>query len=174
MWSDGAPVTAHDFVFAWQLALDPANASQYAFILYPVKNGRAIAEAKLPVSQLGARAVDDRTLEVTFERPVAYFDKLVAFPTYYPIRRDFYEATKGRYGADAHTLLYNGPFRMTRWVHGAHVRLEKNPTYWDEERIRIEVLDFPYITSDANATLNHRVRSLTGGDVRITIDEIKD
>ncbi|HEY5680160.1 MAG TPA: peptide ABC transporter substrate-binding protein [Pseudomonadales bacterium] len=154
VWSDGAPVTAHDFVFAWQLALDPANASQYAFILYPVKNGRAIAEAKLPVSQLGARAVDDRTLEVTFERPVAYFDKLVAFPTYYPIRRDFYEATKGRYGADAHTLLYNGPFRMTRWVHGAHVRLEKNPTYWDEERIRIEVLDFPYITSDANATLN--------------------
>ncbi len=78
-WSDGKPVTAHDFVFAWRKAVEPATGSEYAFILYPVKNGEAINEGKMPPSALGARAVDDRTLEVTLERPIPYFDKLVAF-----------------------------------------------------------------------------------------------
>jgi len=153
-WSDGAPVTANDFVFAWRLAVDPANASEYAFILFPVKNGEAINNGRMPVTALGVSALDERTLKVEFERPVAYFDKLVAFGTYAPIRQDFYESTNGRYGADANTMLYNGPFVLTRWVHGAHVRMEKNPHYWNRDRIKINVLDFPYITSDANATLN--------------------
>jgi oligopeptide transport system substrate-binding protein len=153
-WSDGEPVTAHDFVFAWRLALDPANASEYAFILYPVKNGEAINEGRKPISALGAIALDDRTLQVEFERPVAYFAKLVAFSTYAPIRQNFYESTLGRYGSDADTLIYNGPFVLSRWIHGAHVRMEKNERYWNAERIKIDVLDFPYITSDANATIN--------------------
>jgi oligopeptide transport system substrate-binding protein len=153
-WSNGQSVTAHDFVFAWRLAVDPANASEYAFIVYPVKNGEAISEGRMPLSELGVRALDDRTLEVEFEQPVAYFDKLVAFSTYGPIRQEFYEATQGRFGSDADTLLYNGPFAITRWVHGAHVRMEKNRHYWDADRIKIDVLDFPYITTDANATIN--------------------
>ncbi len=154
LWSDGEPVTAHDFVFAWQVALDPANASEYAFILYPVKNAEAINNGELPLDALGARAVDDQTLEVTFERPVAYFDKLVAFSTYYPIRQDFYESTNGSYGSDAHTMIYNGPFLISRWVHGANLLMEKNLQYWDRDRIELEALDFAYITSDATATLN--------------------
>jgi oligopeptide transport system substrate-binding protein len=153
-WSDGAPVTAHDFVFAWQTAIDPRNASEYGFILYSIRNAEAINQGELPVSELGVEALDDRTLHVRLERPVAFFDKLVAFTTYYPIREDFYRATRGRYGADAHTLLYNGPFVMTRWVHGAHVRMEKNPNYWNQDRVQINVLDFPYMTQDANAHLN--------------------
>ena len=95
-WSDGRLVTAHDFVFAWQTALDPANASEYAFILFPIRNATAINQGRLPVEELGATAIDDRTLAVQLERPTAYFDKLVAFTTYYPVRRDFYEATAGR------------------------------------------------------------------------------
>jgi len=153
-WSDGQPVTAHDFVFAWQTALDPANASQYAFILFPVRNAEAINQGKLPVSELGATAIDDRTLRVSLERPVAYFDKLVAFTTYFPVRRDFYASTGGRYGADFDTLLYNGPFMLTRWAHGAHLRMEKNPHYWNRDEIRIDVLDFPFITEDPNTQLN--------------------
>lgn len=152
-WSDGAPVTAHDFVFAWRLALDPANASEYAFILYPIENAEAVNEGKMPPSALGVEALDDHTLHVRLERPVAYFDKLVAFSTFYPIREDFYRATRGRYGADHDTLLYNGPFVMTRWVHGAHVRMEKNPYYWNQDRVQIRVLDFPYVTTDPNAQL---------------------
>ena len=79
LWSDGKPVTAHDFVFAWRTAVDPATASQYAFIIYPVKNGEAINKGEMPPTELGVRAVGDRVLEVEFENPIAYFDKLVAF-----------------------------------------------------------------------------------------------
>ncbi len=153
-WSDGQPVTAHDFVFAWRQVLDPATASEYAFILFPVKNGEAINAGELPITALGVEAVDDRTLRVTFERPVAYFDKLVAFATYYPVRQDFFESTKGRYGADAKDLLYNGPFTITRWVHNASMRFEKNPRYWNQDAIRLDVIDVPYITPDYSATLN--------------------
>lgn len=153
-WSDGKPVTAHDFVFAWRKIVDPANASEYAFFLYPVKNGEAINRGELPIESLGVRAMDDRTLAVEFERPTPYFEKLVVYATYGPVREDFYEAQNGRYGADADTLLYNGPFRISKWVHGAHLRFEKNPYYWDADRIKLNVIDMPYVTNDANAVLN--------------------
>lgn len=153
-WSDGSPVTAHDFVFAWRKALDPATASEYAFILYPIKNARAVNEGELPVTAFGATAVGDHTLAVQLERPIGYFDKLVAFPTYYPIKQDFYEGRDGRYGADAVDLLYNGPFVIERWVHGAQLRMSRNGAYWDRDRIRLNAIDYAYITSDVNATLN--------------------
>jgi len=154
LWSDGKPVTAHDFVFAWRTALDPANASQYAFILYPIRNAEAINRGELPLDALGARAEGDRTLVVDLERPVAFFDKLTAFSTYYPVRQDFYEAADGRYGADADQLLYNGPFVMESWVHGQSLDLRKNPLYWDKDRIRLDRINAAYIVSDANAVLN--------------------
>ncbi|HTK98422.1 MAG TPA: peptide ABC transporter substrate-binding protein [Pseudomonadales bacterium] len=153
-WSDGKPVTAHDFVFAWRKIVEPANASEYAFFLYPIKNGEAINRGELPVESLGARAVDDRTLAVDFERPTPYFEKLVVYATYGPVREDFYESCNGRYGADADAILYNGPFRISKWVHGAHLRFEKNPYYWDPDRIKLDVIDMPYVTNDANAVLN--------------------
>jgi oligopeptide transport system substrate-binding protein len=153
-WSDGRPVTAHDFVFAWRKVVEPANASEYAFIMYYVKNAEAINSGELPVEMLGVRAAGDRVLEVEFERPVAFFDKLVAFGIYSPVRGDFYTSRAGRYGADASDLLYNGPFMMTRWVHGAHVRLEKNPHYWNRDAIQLNVIDMPYVTSDTNAWVN--------------------
>ncbi len=153
-WSDGGAVTARDFVFSWRLALDPANASEYAFILYPVKNAEAVNKGEMPLATLGVTALDDHTLVVEFERPLAYFDKLVAFPTYFPIREDFYASTQGSFGSDARTLLFNGPFLISRWVHGASLLMEKNLNYWDHQRIKINVLDFAYITSDANASLN--------------------
>ena len=153
-WSSGAPVTAQDFVFGWRKVLEPANASQYAFILYGIKNAEAVNRGELPLEDLAVRAVDSRTLEVDFARPVPFFDKLTAFATYNPINEAFYEATGGRYGADAHELLYNGPFVIASWVHGASLRLEKNPNYWDADRIRLDAIDHAYITTDANAVLN--------------------
>ncbi|MYE85736.1 MAG: peptide ABC transporter substrate-binding protein [Gammaproteobacteria bacterium] len=153
-WSDGQPVTAHDFVFAWRLGLDPENASEYAFILYPIKNAEAINQGELRVTELGARALDARTLEVAFERPIAFFDKLTAFSTYFPVREDFYRATKGRFGADADQLLYNGPFALSNWVHGQSLQLNRNPHYWDQARIRLDRINVGYITSDPNTRLN--------------------
>jgi oligopeptide transport system substrate-binding protein len=153
-WSDGKPVTAHDFAFAWSHTVDPATGSQYAYLMYPIKNAEAINTRQLPLDTLGVHAKDDRTFEVEFERPVPYFEKLIAYKTFLPIRADFFESRRERYAADADDLLFNGPFMLTRWVHGAHVRLEKNPMYWDRERIRLNVIDMPYVTNDTNALLN--------------------
>jgi oligopeptide transport system substrate-binding protein len=153
-WSDGKPVTARDFVFGWRAALDPANASEYAFILYPVKNGEAVNGGKLPGTALGVRAVDDRTLVVEFERPCPYFLLLTAMATYAPVREDFYQAHRGRYGATPQELLYNGPFVLTHWDRGASLTLAKNPLYWDAGRIKLDRIEIPYITSDPNARLD--------------------
>jgi oligopeptide transport system substrate-binding protein len=153
-WSDGKPVTAHDFVFAWRKAVDPKTASEYATILFAIKNAEAINKGRAPVSSLGVQAVGDNVLRVELMRPVPYFAKLMVFSTFRPIREDFFNATAGRYGADADMLLYNGPFTITRWVHGAQLRMEKNPYYWDKDRVKVKVLDFAYFSSDPNALIN--------------------
>jgi len=153
-WSDGSPVTAHDFVYAWRTALDPATASEYAFILHPIENAEAINSGELPPARLGAQALDDHTLFVQLERPTPHFEKLMSFPTYFPIKEAFREGRQGRYGADAEDLLYNGPFVIARWVHGASLRMERNPHYWDQDRIQLNAIDHAYITSDVNAVLN--------------------
>ncbi|MCE2426338.1 MAG: peptide ABC transporter substrate-binding protein, partial [Pseudomonadales bacterium] len=153
-WSNGEPITAHDFVFAWRKVLDPLNASEYAFILYGLKNAEAVNRGEMPLESLGVLAVDDRTLEVHLERPVPYFDKLVAFATYNPINEAFYRSREGRYAADADDLLFNGPFTIASWVHGASIRLEKNPHYWNADRIRLNAIDYAYFTTDSNAIIN--------------------
>jgi oligopeptide transport system substrate-binding protein len=153
-WSDGVPVTAKDFVFAWRTAVDPKTASEYAFILYPVKNAEAIASGKLPPSALGVRAAGDRTLEVELEKPTGHFLGLTAFATYLPLREDFYAARPGRYAADAKDLLSNGPFVLASWVHGASLTLEKNPHYWDAASVALDRIDAPYMTQDPSTRYN--------------------
>ena len=153
-WSDGKPVTAQDFVFAWKTALEPATASQYAFILFPVKNAEAINTGKLTGDTLGASATSDRVLEVEFEKPIAFFEKLVAFSTYYPAREDFYKSTNGRYGADADTMLYNGAFTVESWVHNSSMRMEKNQQYWNKDSIFLNTIHVPFITADKQAGVN--------------------
>lgn len=153
-WSDGQPVTAHDFVFAWRRVVDPETASQYSFIMYSIKNAEAINNGELPIETLGVRATTDLILDVEFEQPTPYFDKLTAFITFFPIRQDFFESTNGRYGADADTLLSNGPFILTEWVHGSSMLWDKNPYYWSDERGLLDQINVAYITSDINAKLN--------------------
>ena len=153
-WSDGEPVTAHDFRFAWRTALEPVTASQYAFILFPIKNAEAINTGEKTGDTLGVRATSDKVLEIEFEKPIAFFEKLVAAPTYYPAREDFYKSTNGRYGADADTMLYNGAFVLTNWVHNSSMRMDKNPYYWDRDNIFLETIHAPFITSNKQAGVN--------------------
>ena len=153
-WSDGSQITAHDFIFAWKKAVDPVTASQYAFFLYPLKNAEAINSGGMPLEQLGARALDDLTIELEFENPISYFDKLVAFSTYFPIKESFFNSTNGKFGSDAGTLLFNGPFVITHWVHSAQLLVEKNQHYWDKDSIRLDAINWSYITADTTAKLN--------------------
>ncbi len=153
-WSDGLPVTAHDFVFAWREAVAPATASEYAFVLFPVKNGEKINNGILDKSELAVAAIDDYTLKVEFERPCAYFLKLTAFGTYFPVRQDFFENRGERYAADVEDMLYNGPFRLSEWVHSASLKMVKNEMYWNKDSIRLNEIDAAYITTDTTARLN--------------------
>ena len=153
-WSDGRPVTAHDFVFAWRRVQDPATTSEYAFIMYGIENAEAVNTGELPIEALGVEAVTDYRVEVRFERPIAFFDRLVAFATFLPVREDFVRAQGDRYGSSATTLLYNGPFAISRWSRGARLTLDQNPEYWDRDSIWLERIDFGYITADTRAELN--------------------
>ena len=153
-WSDGKPVQAQDFVFAWKKALDPKTASEYSFILYHIKNGELINQGKLPLDQLGAVAKDPQTLVVTFEKPCGYFLGLTSFATYLPMREDFFNQKKDKYASSPETLLYNGPFKLTQWVHGASLRMEKNDQYWDKDKVYLDVIDIPYITPDSTTQFN--------------------
>ena len=91
-WSDGSAVTADDFITAWQNVLKPATASEYAFILYPLLHGEAINKGELDPAELWVKALDEHTLHIRFERPTGYFEKLVAFVTYFPVKGEFLAA----------------------------------------------------------------------------------
>lgn len=154
LWSDGVPVTAHDFVFAWRKVVDPAIAAEYASIMYPVKNAEAINRGEAPPEALGIRAVDDHTLEVELEAPTGYFLNLMSFMIFYPVREDFYEAQNGRYFADVQNMIFNGPFKLTQWIHGASLRMEKNEHYWNSGIVELNTINIPYMTNDSQARFN--------------------
>lgn len=153
-WSDGEPITAHDFVFAWRNVLDPVTASEYAFILYPIKNAEAVNTGQAPLEALGVRAIDERTLEVELEKPTGYFLSLMSFGLYFPARENFVRQQGSRFGADVRNMVFSGPFKLTEWVHGASLRMEKNEHYWDKESVTLNAIDIPYITPDALARFN--------------------
>jgi len=153
-WSDGKPVTADDFLFAWQTALKPETASEYSFIFYSIENAEAINQGDKPAEALGVTVIDDYTLKVKFGSPIGYFDKLAAYTTFFPVRRDFFESRAGRYGADAKDLLYNGPFRLTAWTHSASLKMVKNEHYWDKDNITLNAINADYITEDSRSRLN--------------------
>ncbi|MES2627209.1 MAG: peptide ABC transporter substrate-binding protein, partial [Pseudomonadota bacterium] len=154
VWSDGVPVTAHDFVFAWRNVVNPTTAAEYASIMFPVKNAEAITKGEAPIEALGVRAIDDYTLEVELEAPTGFFLNLTTFMIFFPAREDFYAAQNDRYFADVENMVFNGPFKITSWVHGASLRMEKSLTYWNKDIVALNVIDIPYITNDSSARFN--------------------
>ncbi len=153
-WSDGKPVTAHDFVFAWQQVANPSNASEYAFLMRTLTNGESIIAGSMAPEKLGVKAIDDHTLVAELVSPTAYFLDLVTFISFRPIREDFFKAQGRLYAAEAENLLSNGPYMLTKWVHGASMRMEKNPHYWRRDQVSLNAINVPYFTSDSNARFN--------------------
>jgi oligopeptide transport system substrate-binding protein len=152
-WSNGDPVTAHDFVASWKRTLSPATASDYASQLYFVKNGRPFNEGTLhDFSQVGVRALDDFTLEVRLENPTPFFLDLCAFPTLMPVHLP----TVARFGDDwikPGKIVGNGPYTLAEWRINDRVRLVKNPRYWDAAHVALGTIDVLPVAS-ANTALN--------------------
>ncbi|MGH0947752.1 peptide ABC transporter substrate-binding protein [Bacillus mycoides] len=144
-WSNGELVTAKDFVYGWQRLLDKNTAAEYAFIAYYIKNAEAINKGEKPATELGAKAVDDYTLEVELDKPVPYFLNLLAFPSYYPLNEKFVKEKGEKFGLEADTTLYNGPFVMASWKHEQGWQLKKNDKYWDNKTVKLEEINYSVV-----------------------------
>ena len=153
-WSNGDPVTAGDFVFAWQRICK--NAGEYAYMMDEIANikGAAdiIANGADPAT-LGVSAPDDKTLVVELEVPVSFFPSLMVFPTFYPINEKFFNSLEdGTYGTSPETFLSNGAFLLDSYTPGiASLSLKKNPDYWDADRIKLDGISYQVVGSSDNA-----------------------
>jgi oligopeptide transport system substrate-binding protein len=156
-WSNGDPVTAKDYVYAWQRAIDPKTASPYGpyMMTDKIKNATAISEGKAPVSSLGIKAIDDYTLEITLERPLPYIDSLLTFTAFYPQNQKYVESQGADYAKDASHLLYSGPFKLTNWGGTSSDKwtLEKNPDYWNAKNVTLQQVNFNVVL-DPQAAVN--------------------
>lgn len=140
-WSNGDPVVADDFVRSWRRTLAPETASEYAYQLYYIRNGKAFNEGKLTdFSQVGVRARDARTLEVVLENPTPYFLDLCAFTTLLPVHIASIER-EGDNWTKPGKLIGNGPFRLVSWRINDRIRLEKNPFYWNQSEVKLSSVD---------------------------------
>jgi oligopeptide transport system substrate-binding protein len=128
-WSDGKPVTAQDYAWAWKRNIDPATASPYANTLFPVKNAVAINDGELDPDQLGVEAKDDRTLVVTLEKPAAYFLRLASTWALMPLRQDVLEKSGDKW-TEPQNIITNGAFKLKEWQHDTQIVLERNDAYW--------------------------------------------
>ena len=138
-WSDGKDVTAGDFAFAWQRAASEDLGADYGY-MFEVVDGYG-------TDALNVKAVDDKTLEVTLANAVSYWNELLAFPTYFPVREDVV-ANEG-WATEPTTYVSNGPYTMTGWDHNSVITLEKNPNYVDADEILMDKIEF-YLSDDAN------------------------
>lgn len=150
-WSNGDPVTAHDFEYAWKRVLNPATASINAFQMYYLKNGEKFNRGEATADEVGVKALDDKTLVVKLENPTPYFLELTAYYTYYPVNRNVMEANI-EWAKEADTHVGNGPFKMEKWNHKVKLILAKSETYWDEEAVKLDRIDFSII-EDENTEL---------------------
>ncbi|CAN7463700.1 peptide ABC transporter substrate-binding protein [Rossellomorea sp. LjRoot5] len=148
-WSNGDPVTANDFVYAWQKALNPDTGAEYAYIMYDIKNAAKVNNGDVPVEELGVKATDDKTLEVQLETPVPYFKALLSFATFYPQNQKFVEEQGDKFGLEADTVVYNGPFTLSEWKHEQSFKLSKNDGYWDAENVKLKEVNFNIVKDTA-------------------------
>lgn len=149
-WSDGKPVTAHDFVYAWKRAADPETASQFAYFFYYLKNGEEIVEGNISPEELGVEAVNDTTLKVTLESPISYIFNIFAFSTYFPVREDIISADPDRWTLNG-KIVSNGPFIVNEWKQNEEIILLKNENYWNAEEVKLDEIRLQFIKEAATA-----------------------
>ncbi|MDR1048859.1 MAG: peptide ABC transporter substrate-binding protein, partial [Synergistaceae bacterium] len=144
-WSDGKPVTAKDFEYAWKRVIDPAAGSSYAYIFYCIEGAEARYTADGKPEDVGVAAKDDKTLVVELANPTPYFLSLAAFMAYRPVRSDVVEANPETWANSAATYLSNGPYVLKEYSAAGTV-LEKNPSYWNASEVKLPRIETSFIT----------------------------
>lgn len=149
-WSDGAPVTAQNFVDAFQRLFDPKTAAEYAYLQYPIKNSSKIAAGE--AAELGVKAIDDKTLEITLEASTPFFLQALTHYTAYPIRKDLIEKFGDQWTQPAN-FVGNGPYKLVEWVPGSYLRGQKSETFYGAADLKIDEIKWDN-TEDLTAALN--------------------
>ena len=150
-WSDGQPVTASDFVFAWQRLVDPETAADYSYMIGDVVNANAIINGEMDPSELGVSAPDDQTFVVTLNNDIPYFLEICAFPACFPVREDVVSNAEWTYTPE--TYISNGPYVMSERVTNSHISMVPNEHYWDFESLGPDTITF-HMMDDANAMIS--------------------
>ena len=151
VWSDGTPVTANDFVFAFRRELDQKTAAQYANILYPIKNAEAFNKGTLPAEQLGVSAPDARTFVIQLEHPTPFLPELLTHYTSFPLPQHVVEKYQADWTKPGH-MVSNGPYVLAEWRPHDHIKLVKNPKFYDAANVKIDEVYY-YPTDDDQAAL---------------------
>ena len=152
-WSDGKDVTAGDFEYAWKRLVDPATAADYSYMLDSVVNANEIIAGEKDASELAAKAVDDKTFEVTITTDVPYFEEICAFPATMPVRQDIIEEKGDQWTFDPSTYISNGSYKLTEWTHNSQIVMAKNENYYDYENLGPDTITFK-LMDDSNAMLS--------------------
>lgn len=153
-WSNGDPVVATDYEFAWQQALNPEVASDYAYMLYFIHNAEPYFNGEVEWSEVGVKVIDDYTLEVTLDNPLPYATDLFAFPTLAPINQKFYEEVGAdKYATDAEYFCCNGMYELTEWSHNSQIVFQMREDYWNADAVGPDEIVYKIIT-DSQAGLN--------------------
>ncbi len=154
-WSNGTPVTAHDFEYAWKKAVGAETLSPFSFLMAQIKNASAIQTPSDPLynkpDKLGVKATDDYTLEVELDNPTPYFLSLVTIPVYYPQNKEFVEAQGDQYALGTDKIIYNGPFILNNWKQGTSWTYKKNPDYWDAKNVKLETINATVLKETSTA-----------------------
>ena len=153
LWSNGEPVTAHDYVFAYRSLVNPEVAAPYAYFGYVFKNGQAVAEGNMAPEELGVRAIDDYTFEVQMEAPCPYALNVFGFMTLVPLNEAAYNEYGDEYGTDAAAILTNGPYVIDSWTHDSQIVLVRNENYYNTENTKIDTIILAMV-SDKNTAMN--------------------
>lgn len=154
-WSNGDPVTAADFEYAWKKMIDPKNGFVYSFLVVDtILNGEEISEGKKAVDELGVKAIDDQTLEVKLKEAKPYFTSVLAFPTFFPQNQKFVEKMGTDYGTTSENVVYNGPFTVENWKQtDLSWDLKKNETYWDQANVKSDKIHYE-VVKEASTAMN--------------------
>ncbi|TFI65274.1 peptide ABC transporter substrate-binding protein [Carnobacterium divergens] len=152
-WSNGDPVTSGDFVYAWQRLVDPATAAPYSYMMDGViANATEIIAGEKPATDLGVKAIDDKTLEVKLASEVPYFKGLLGLSMYYPQNEKFAKEKGESYAKNSDNLVYNGPFTLTKWDGtGLNWVYKKNDTYWDKKAVKLDSINVDVVKETSTA-----------------------
>lgn len=168
-WSDGKQVTAQDFEYAWKRAIDPKQKSEYAYIFSGIKNADDIINGKKDPSTLGIKALSKTKLEVQLDKVMPYFEKMITLQTFDPVEESQVKKEGSKFGTNANTLTFNGPYKLGKWTGSENTWTEtKNSKYWNAKKVSIKKVKYQVIKE--NNTAYNLYTSGKADDVTVTGD----